>query len=143
MPIKAAMEPHPKVTLQVGREKEAHLSSGLCGSGQYIAPEEYTEKEFYSSVADVWVTELIYMAMRTGQSPWGVSGQDDQFHKQYPERRHKRGYSPIERLHQASCRNVIYAILDPDPSRRITASQILKTEWVRQIKLCAAGEEGL
>ncbi|KAJ5408679.1 serine/threonine protein kinase [Penicillium cosmopolitanum] len=125
-------------------EKKAHLSSGLCGSGPYIAPEEYSGKEFYSSVADIWATGLIFMAMRTGQSLWGVSGKDDRFYKQYLEdRKHKRGYSPIERLHQVPCRNVIYAILDPDPSRRITASQILKTEWVHQIKLCAAGEEGL
>lgn len=44
---------------------------------------------------------------------------------------------------QARCRNVIYSILDPNPSRRITASQVLKSEWGREIKLCKAGEEGL
>lgn len=44
---------------------------------------------------------------------------------------------------QARCRNVIYSILDPNPGRRITASQVLKSEWGREIKLCTAGEEGL
>ena len=44
---------------------------------------------------------------------------------------------------QARCRNVIYSILDPNPSRRITASQVLKSEWGREIKICKAGEEGL
>lgn len=44
--------------------------------------------------------------------------------------------------HQARCRNVIYSILDPNPTRRITASQVLKSEWGREIKLCKAGEEG-
>lgn len=44
--------------------------------------------------------------------------------------------------HQARCRNVIYSILDPNPGRRITASQVLKSEWGREIKLCKAGEEG-
>lgn len=43
---------------------------------------------------------------------------------------------------QSRCRNVIYSILDPKPERRITASQILKSEWVREIKVCRAGEEG-
>jgi protein-serine/threonine kinase len=44
---------------------------------------------------------------------------------------------------QARCRNVIYSILDPNPGRRITASQVLKSEWGREIKLCTAGEEGI
>ena len=43
---------------------------------------------------------------------------------------------------QARCRNVIYSILDPIATRRITASQVLKSEWGQEIKLCAAGEEG-
>lgn len=45
---------------------------------------------------------------------------------------------------QARCRNVIYSILDPDPSpkRRLTASKVLKSEWVRDIKVCKAGIEG-
>lgn len=43
---------------------------------------------------------------------------------------------------KARCRNVIYSILDPNPTRRINASQVLKSEWLRQIKLCKAGEEG-
>ena len=79
----------------------------------------------------------------------------------------EEGYGPIESLHrvslstkksidhliygvvtnqldeQARCRNVIYSILDPNPTRRITASQVLKSEWGREIKLCKAGEEGL
>lgn len=45
-------------------------------------------------------------------------------------------------MHQARCRNVIYSILDPNPGRRITASQVLKSEWGREIKVCKAGEEG-
>lgn len=45
-------------------------------------------------------------------------------------------------LLKARCRNVIYSILDPNPTRRINATQVLKSEWVRQIKLCKAGEEG-
>jgi protein-serine/threonine kinase len=43
---------------------------------------------------------------------------------------------------QARCRNVIYSILDPNPGRRITASQVLKSEWGREIKVCKAGTEG-
>jgi protein-serine/threonine kinase len=44
---------------------------------------------------------------------------------------------------QVQCRNVIYSVLDPYPTRRLTAIQVLKSEWVRSIQLCEAGEEGL
>ena len=51
-------------------------------------------------------------------------------------------YDRLLTVRQARCRNVIYSILDPNPSRRITASQVLKSEWGREIKVCQAGEEG-
>ncbi|KAJ5888932.1 hypothetical protein N7495_008973 [Penicillium taxi] len=125
-------------------EKEAHMTAGLCGSAPYIAPEEYTEKEFDPRAVDLWATGVIYMAMRTGRHLWRVARSDeDEFYQRYLEgRKHEDGYAPIETLHRARCRNVIYSILDPNPSRRINASQVLKSEWVRQIKLCKAGQEG-
>ncbi|KAI1180444.1 kinase domain-containing protein [Nemania sp. FL0916] len=126
-------------------ENNAHMVSGLCGSAPYIAPEEYTDKEFDARAVDVWACGVIYMAMRTGRHLWRVAKKDeDEFYERYLEgRRDEGGYSPIELLHRARCRNVIYSILDPNPSRRITASQVLKSEWGREIKLCKAGEEGL
>ncbi|EAQ91355.1 hypothetical protein CHGG_03290 [Chaetomium globosum CBS 148.51] len=35
-------------------EADAHMVSGLCGSAPYIAPEEYTAKEFDARAVDVW-----------------------------------------------------------------------------------------
>ncbi|KAL2263677.1 hypothetical protein VTK26DRAFT_5708 [Humicola hyalothermophila] len=126
-------------------EDDAHMVSGLCGSAPYIAPEEYTAKEFDARAVDVWACGVIYMAMRTGRHLWRVAKKDeDEFYSRYLEgRRDEEGYAPIEALHRARCRNVIYSILDPNPTRRITASQVLKSEWGREIKLCKAGEEGL
>jgi protein-serine/threonine kinase len=141
-------------------EKETHMVSGLCGSAPYIAPEEYVDKEFDARAVDVWATGVIYMAMRTGRHLWRVAKkEEDEFYERYLEgRRDEEGYAPIESLHrvslllpflrettntnQARCRNVIYSILDPNPGRRITATQVLKSEWGREIKLCKAGEEG-
>jgi len=125
-------------------EKEAHMTAGLCGSGPYIAPEEYVDKEFDPRAVDVWATGVIYMAMRTGRHLWRVARKDeDEFYERYlDDRKAEDGYAPIETLHRSRCRNVIYSILDPNPGRRITASQVLKSEWVREIKLCKAGEEG-
>jgi protein-serine/threonine kinase len=125
-------------------EKEAHMTAGLCGSAPYIAPEEYTDKVFDPRAVDVWATGVIYMAMRTGRHLWRVAKKDDdEFYARYLEgRKEEEGYGPIETLHRARCRNVIYSILDSNPSRRLTASQVLKSEWGREIKVCKAGSEG-
>lgn len=145
-------------------EKEPHMVAGLCGSAPYIAPEEYVDTEFDPRAVDVWACGVIYMAMRTGRHLWRVAQKEDEFYRKYLQgRRDEDGYGPIETLHRVStfpatidrligllltpfskarCRNVIYSILDPSPARRITASQVLRSEWGREIKLCKAGEEG-
>ncbi|KAH6897006.1 kinase domain-containing protein [Thelonectria olida] len=126
-------------------ETDPHMVSGLCGSAPYIAPEEYTDKEFDARAVDVWACGVIYMAMRSGRHLWRLAKKDeDEFYARYLEgRKDEGGYGPIESLHRARCRNVIYSVLDPHPTRRLTAAQVLKSEWVREIKLCKAGEEGL
>ena len=85
-------------------EKEAHMTAGLCGSAPYIAPEEYTDKEFDPRAVDVWATGVIYMAMRTGRHLWRVAKMDeDEFFERYIEgRRDVDGYGPIETLHRVS-----------------------------------------
>ncbi|KAG9254920.1 kinase domain-containing protein [Emericellopsis atlantica] len=126
-------------------ETDAHMVSGLCGSAPYISPEEYVDREFDARAVDVWACGVIYMAMRTGRHLWRVAKKDeDEFYARYLEgRRDEEGYGPIESLSRARCRNVIYSVLDPHPTRRLTAGQVLKSEWVREITLCKAGEEGL
>ncbi|KAL8969373.1 MAG: hypothetical protein Q9183_002021 [Haloplaca sp. 2 TL-2023] len=127
-------------------ETEAHMTAGLCGSAPYIAPEEYTDREFDPRAVDVWATGVIYMAMRTGRHLWRIARKDeDEFYARYLEgRKDENGYQPIETLHRARCRNVIYSILAPNPNdgQRLTASQVLRSEWVKEIHVCPAGLEG-
>ncbi|KAK5276041.1 serine/threonine-protein kinase HAL4/sat4 [Cryomyces antarcticus] len=126
-------------------ESEPHMTAGLCGSAPYIAPEEYVDKEFDPRAVDVWACGVIYMAMRTGRHLWRVAKPDeDEFYERYTvERRSQEGYGPIETLHRARCRNVIYSVLDPNASRRISAHQVIQSEWVQGIKVCEAGNEGI
>lgn len=85
-------------------ENDAHMVSGLCGSAPYIAPEEYTAKEFDARAVDVWACGVIYMAMRTGRHLWRVARkEEDEFYTRYLEgRRDEEGYAPIEALHRVS-----------------------------------------
>jgi protein-serine/threonine kinase len=142
-------------------EKEAHMTAGLCGSAPYIAPEEYVDKEFDPRAVDVWACGVIYMAMRTGRHLWRLAQKtEDEFFNRYLEdRKEESGFRPIEILKRVSdpssrlnitkankiqrqCRNVIYSVLDPNPVRRLTAHQVLLSEWVKDVKVCKAGVEG-
>ena len=143
-------------------EKEAHMTAGLCGSAPYIAPEEYTDREFDPRGVDVWACGIIYMAMRTGRHLWRVAQKgEDEFYTRYLEdRKDEAGFRPIEILRrvrqpscevfeqstnsylQRQCRNVIYCILDPNAKRRLTAHEVLLSEWVKDINVCKAGDEG-
>lgn len=89
-------------------ENDAHMVSGLCGSAPYIAPEEYTAKEFDARAVDVWACGVIYMAMRTGRHLWRVARkEEDEFYMRYLEgRRDEEGYAPIEALQKVSCRSL-------------------------------------
>lgn len=125
-------------------EEEPHLTAGLCGSAPYIAPEEYVDSEFDPRAVDVWACGIIYMAMRTGRHLWrqATKGEDEFFTKYLEDRKEEAGYKPIEQLRRRQCRNVIYSILDPNPTRRLTAHQVLHSEWVKDIKVCHAGDNG-
>ena len=106
-------------------EKEAHMTAGLCGSAPYIAPEEYTEKEFDPRAVDLWAVGVIYMAMRTGRHLWRVARKDeDEFYQRYLEgRKHEDGYAPIETLHRVSrTRSDHRSIIDTNISRRPVAA---------------------
>ena len=85
-------------------ETEAHMTAGLCGSAPYIAPEEYTDREFDPRAVDIWACGVIYMAMRTGRHLWRVAKpEEDEFYDRYIEgRRGEDGYGPIEQLHRVS-----------------------------------------
>jgi protein-serine/threonine kinase len=85
-------------------ETEPHMTAGLCGSAPYIAPEEYTDKEFDPRAVDVWACGVIYMAMRTGRHLWRVAKKDeDEFYDAYIRgRKSEEGYAPIETLHRVS-----------------------------------------
>ncbi|EXM14091.1 HAL protein kinase [Fusarium oxysporum f. sp. vasinfectum 25433] len=121
-------------------ENDVHMMSGLCGTGTYIAPEVYMNQEYDGREVDVWDCGVIYTAMRTGVYLWHEARKDeDKIFAQYlKDRRQEEGFSPIESLKPLSCRDVIYCILDPNPSRCVAASQVLRSQWGQELQLCPA-----
>ncbi|ETS86287.1 hypothetical protein PFICI_00115 [Pestalotiopsis fici W106-1] len=113
------------------------LLSGMRGSLPYIAPEEHTDDQFDPRVSDIWACGVIYMFMRVSRYLWLSAQTDDKLYTTYvKDRRVEKGYAPIESLENTPCQNVVYSMLDPVPSRRLTASQFLRSEWGYAIQVC-------
>ncbi|KAE8397696.1 kinase-like domain-containing protein [Aspergillus pseudonomiae] len=124
------------------RDGRPHTTDRLCGSAQYISPEQYTKKKFDPRAADVWATGVTYIAMRVGWIPWEIAEpeEDDGFRK-FLQCIGNSGYDPIGRLSHI-CQNVIWSLLDPIPSRRPTAHSIIQSLWMQEVLVCEAGEYG-
>lgn len=123
-------------------EEDIHYSKGVFGSGPYIAPEEFKHKPFDPRPVDIWALGIIYMVMRTGSYLWRTADpEQDEYYKQYlADRKTEKGYAPVEKLAPSKSTYVIYSILDPVPSRRITGKQVLNSEWGRLIRVCQAAD---
>lgn len=123
-------------------EKEIHYLRGVCGSGPYIAPEEFKGRSFDPRAVDIWALGVVYMVMRTGSYLWtkAVADEDSHYASYLADRKTERGFAPVERLAPSKSVYVIYSILDPVPSRRITGKQILNSEWCRGITVCETAE---
>ncbi|KAJ5166718.1 uncharacterized protein N7482_005499 [Penicillium canariense] len=94
--------------------------------------------------ADVWATAIIYLALISGRLPWRSAQphREDARYLDYLHCRHgEDGYPPIEALGERR-RNAIYAMLHPNPRKRINTKDILRSEWMHSVSVCEAGEKG-
>ncbi|KAJ5952012.1 uncharacterized protein N7479_010425 [Penicillium vulpinum] len=125
----------------------------------YIPPEEFklhfqshmhrddkhgSLDECDSRPADVWATAMVYMALVTDKILWRSArpNQEDARYLDYLDaRRSEHGYPPIETLGQRRG-NAIYAMLHPYSWKRITATTLLRSEWINGVAICDAGENG-
>ncbi|KAG0212753.1 serine/threonine-protein kinase HAL4/sat4 [Mortierella sp. NVP41] len=58
-------------------ENKVRSSASICGSGPFIAPEEFTQKTFDGRKVDMWACGIIYMCMRLGRYTWNEASEDD------------------------------------------------------------------
>ncbi|CAG8067291.1 unnamed protein product [Penicillium olsonii] len=95
--------------------------------------------------ADVWAAAMVYMALVTGRLLWRSARphcEDGRYLHYLDSRREKDGYSPIEALGKRR-REIIYAMLDPRPRKRITTPNLMQSEWIKGVEVCEAGDKGL
>jgi serine/threonine protein kinase len=114
--------------------------------GRGSLPQTYAHQDISNFRAgDIWACGIICMLLRSGQLPWHSSqtvDPDESFADYLLCRKEANGYSPIQTLEE-HYRNVVYAMLHPDMEARITAAEVLRSEWALESATCEVGEMGL
>ncbi|TPX63862.1 hypothetical protein SpCBS45565_g06308 [Spizellomyces sp. 'palustris'] len=114
-------------------ETECRRSTGRCGSGPYMAPEEFTQPSYDGRKVDVWACAIIYLAMMFQRFPWHSAKASDEHYAAYVE---NGGHSKFfDRLPDGP-RQILSRMLDPNPDLRATIEDCLEDEWVRSIVVC-------
>lgn len=94
-----------------------------CGSPQYCAPEVILGESYDGTMADIWSLGIILYAMTTGGLPFD----DDNLQRLVMKIQAGAFYMPPEVPHEIA--DLISKMLIPDPSARMTLSEIKQSDW--------------
>ncbi|CAO0791882.1 unnamed protein product [Mucor circinelloides] len=116
-------------------QESCRLSDGLCGSTPYIAPEIFvcSKQGYRASQADVWSAGIVYFCMRLNGVPFYSAQQSDTNYRLYRKHYAKQAYPAFESFDEES-RQMMYAMLNPDPEKRYTVQDVLKLTWLAEVK---------
>lgn len=109
---------------------------GICGSDPYIAPEQYTQKEYDARKTDLWSCGIIFVCMTIRRFPWKLPRPErDQSFNNYVHSNNV-GAERLFKLLPRYSRSIISKILRPNPEERCTLEEVLNDEWVKNIETC-------
>lgn len=129
-------------------ETTVHMSTGLCGSEPYIAPEQFGGKPYDARLVDIWACGIIFYCLEFQVLPWRVAQPSEAFYASYAQAVSasksdgNAGSCPsaLAKLEPRSCRPVLRKMLEPDPRKRWTTKEILAHSWPQSIEVCALSE---
>ncbi|KAI6116562.1 Pkinase-domain-containing protein [Pisolithus croceorrhizus] len=64
-------------------ESTVHMSTGLCGSEPYIAPEQFLGKPYDARLVDIWACGIVYYCLHFQEMPWRVAQMSDSLYAAY------------------------------------------------------------
>lgn len=135
------------------------MSTGLCGSEPYIAPEQFTQKRAYAAevlltalltvyieydarLVDIWACGVVYYCLHFQELPWRVAQFSDPLYATYAtacsSSNHTQSSCPptVNNLSPRACRPLIRKMLDPDPKQRWTIDKIISFPWIETVQVC-------
>ena len=138
------------------------MSSGLCGSEPYIAPEQFLGKRkmkhiimlfapfdhsmalaaYDARLVDIWAVGIVYYCLHFQELPWRVAQASDGLYAAYTSAcaNPQQSATPptINNLNPRSCRSLIRRMLEPDPKQRALIDECISHTWVQTIEVCHA-----
>ncbi|KAL5495536.1 hypothetical protein ACEPAI_999 [Sanghuangporus weigelae] len=128
-------------------ESTVHMSTGLCGSEPYIAPEQFAGKPYDARLVDIWACGVVYYCLHFQELPWRVAQLSDPLYAAYVQACSSSNPTTaacpptINNLSPRACRPLIRKMLDPDPKHRWTIEDIVAFPWVQGIEVCHVVEK--
>ncbi|KAI9000061.1 kinase-like domain-containing protein, partial [Gaertneriomyces semiglobifer] len=120
---------------------KCRMSTGRCGSGPYIAPEEWLTNQGYDGrKVDVWACAIIFMALAVRRFPWSLSANSDPDYARYKKYTEKPQSDNLPKIFTAlkpepdGPRNLILKMLEPNPNKRISIEEVMKDPWFIEVE---------
>ncbi|KAI6043775.1 Pkinase-domain-containing protein [Pisolithus marmoratus] len=127
-------------------ETTVHMSTGLCGSEPYIAPEQFLGKPYDARLVDIWACGIVYYCLHFQEMPWRVAQMSDTLYAAYANACIAHPLKDkdldviypqtINNLSPKQCRSLIRRMLEPDPKRRGAIEDVMAHPWVKSIEVC-------
>jgi serine/threonine protein kinase len=135
------------------------MSSGLCGSEPYIAPEQFLGKRklkyivsfatfdrvttlaaYDARLVDIWAIGVVYYCLHFEELPWRAAQASDGLYAAYASAcaNPQQSATPptINNLNPRSCRSLIRRMLEPNPKQRALIEECMSHSWVQTIEVC-------
>ncbi|VDN03020.1 unnamed protein product [Thelazia callipaeda] len=103
---------------------EGSMLETSCGSPHYACPEVIRGEKYDGRKADVWSCGVILYALLVGALPF-----DDDNLRNLLEKV-KKGSFHIPHFVPADCQNLLRAMIEVDPQKRLSLSEVFKHQWV-------------
>ncbi|XP_056153947.1 serine/threonine-protein kinase DCLK3 [Lampris incognitus] len=111
----------------------------ICGTPTYVAPEILSEKG-YGLTVDVWALGVILYILLCGFPPFRSQNWDQEELFQLIKQGEFHFLSPYWDTISEEARSLVRALLQVDPTVRLTAAQTLRHPWVRAMSsACSQG----
>ncbi|KAG8859297.1 serine/threonine-protein kinase HAL4/sat4 [Tulasnella sp. 330] len=123
-------------------EQTVHMSTGLCGSEPYIAPEQFATKHYDARLVDIWACGIVYYCLHFQELPWRVAQLSDPLYSAYVSATQTKTVdhvdcpATINNLSPRACRPLLRKMLEPLPARRILIEEVFKDKWLNNIEIC-------
>ncbi|PFH56251.1 hypothetical protein XA68_16834 [Ophiocordyceps unilateralis] len=130
-------------------------SPGICGSEPYIAPEVLEKKHRYDARAlDVWSSAIVMIYLTFGGAIWSRAERGQPHYDKLVtgwnawNKRHPEPEATISEDDYPKClaldvgvnppalRRLLLQMLNPEPSRRMSMSDVLNNRWMRNVECC-------